>query len=86
LFIDFLGSTLGNEESFSREIKASITADLERLRHFTYPDQVESKVKAAEMLPYVKDDLYDRLSNHLISFCRQHPQVIPRPHDPRQYR
>ena len=28
-------------------------------------------------LPYVEDDLYDRLTDHLISFCRKHPELIP---------
>ena len=85
MFIDFLEKTLASEESFSAETRASIVADLERLRTFIFPDELENDMQASK-LPYVDDDLYDRLTDHLVAFCRQHPQVIPRPHDPRQYR
>jgi len=80
-FIDFLDITLGNEASFSEETKTSIRADLHRLKHFLPPDELKSRSQIND-LPYVNDDLYDRLVYHLISFCRQHPQVIPREIDP----
>lgn len=83
--IDFLQNTLGNEKSFSKEARIQITADLKRLKNFILPDQLINKSQASQ-LPYVEDDLYDRLTDHLIQFCRQHPQVIQRNHDPRQYR
>jgi len=85
MFVDFLHNTLGHEKSFSKETKVSITADLERLINFLPPDKLENRSQASN-LPYVEDDLYDRLTGHLISYCRQHPQVIPRQHDPSQYR
>ena len=85
MFINFLHNTLGNEEGFSKETRASIAVDLERLKNFIPPDKLESRSQASD-LPYVEDNLYDRIVNHLISYCRQHPQVIPRKHDPRQYR
>jgi hypothetical protein len=43
MFIDFLHNTLGTEESFSKETKTSIIADLERLRNFIFPDELESQ-------------------------------------------
>jgi len=85
MFIDFLGNTLGAEKSFSDEIRASIAADLQRLMEFIPPDMLVSKSQA-DSLPYVEDDLYDRLADHLVLFCLQHPQVIPYQHDPKQYR
>jgi hypothetical protein len=85
MLVDFLGSTLADEGSFTEETRASIAADLGRLRHFVSPDKLESRSQVAD-LPYVKDDLYDRLASHLVSYCRQHPQLIPHPNDPRQYR
>ncbi len=71
-FIDFLQGTLGKEERFPKEIKVSITSDLQRLKR--------------SQIPYTKDDLYDRLVECLILFCRHHPQIIPQSHDAKQHR
>jgi hypothetical protein len=85
MFIDFLQNTLGNEALFSGKAKTDIIADLARLRNFITPDELENEQQRAG-LPYVEDDLYDRLTDHLVSFCRLHPLVIPMQKDQRQYR
>lgn len=85
MFVEFLQNTLGNEESFSGETRASISSDLQRLKVFRSPDHMNSDAQASE-LPYVDDDLYDRLVENLVMFCRQYPQPIPRSYNPRQYR
>jgi hypothetical protein len=85
MLIDFLQSTLGNEESFSKETRTQIHSDLQRLKNFIYPDRLENKSQVSQ-LPYVDDDLYDRLTEILIQFCRQYPQVIQRNRNPKQYR
>lgn len=85
MFIDFLQAKLADEELFTSEIKSEITNDLARLKNFMPPDETEDELQTAA-LPYVEDDLYDRLTTHLVSFCRLHPQVIPLQKDERQYR
>ncbi|MBA4385449.1 MAG: hypothetical protein C0410_11995 [Anaerolinea sp.] len=85
LFITFLQETFENETKFSAEMKESINSDLFRLRNFLPVDKLEYDSQKS-MLPYVEDDLYDRLGGYLIQFCRLHPQVIPRKCDPLQYR
>ncbi|HCS40534.1 MAG TPA: hypothetical protein DIW44_13240 [Anaerolineaceae bacterium] len=84
-FVAFLQATFENENNFSAEIKESINSDLFRLKNFLPVDKLEFDSQKS-MLPYVDDDLYDRLDGHLIQFCRLHPQVIPRKHNPLQYR
>ncbi|WP_187148453.1 hypothetical protein [Geobacter metallireducens] len=85
MFIDFLQNKLGNEERFSKETRAEIANDLARLKNFIPPDELENDLQKAD-LPYIEDDLYDRLTNHLVSFCRLHPEVIQLQKDERQYR
>jgi hypothetical protein len=85
MFIDFLRQTLCSEESFSKASKNSVIADLDRLQNFLPPNELKDRSQAHQ-LPYVDDDLYDRLTEHLVAFCQQHPRVIPREKDPNQYR
>jgi hypothetical protein len=54
------------------DVKQEIRLDVATLRDYEHP--------------YVNDDLYDRLTEHVIEFCRQHRQLIPKPKDPHQYR
>ena len=61
MLVDFLQDTLENEENFSRETKTSIASDLQRLRKFHSPNRLRYDPQFSEDLPYVKDDLYDRL-------------------------
>ncbi len=55
--------------------KELISADLVRLSCFILPTELDSRVYVDE-LPYINDDLYDRLTGYLIKFCRQHPVAI----------
>ena len=55
--------------------KEQITADLARLSCFILPTELDSRVYVEE-LPYIDDDLYDRLTDYLIQFCRQYPAII----------
>lgn len=55
--------------------KEQVAADLDRLSCFILPTELDSRVYVEE-LPYINDDLYDRLTDYLIQFCRQHPAVI----------
>jgi len=78
--IDFLREVFTSSESviaatMSEEAKLSAAEDLHRLSHFLLPTELDSRVYIEE-LPYVKEDLYDRLTEHLIDYCRQAPQFI----------
>lgn len=85
MLVDYIETTLTMQSCFSSETKESIRHDLDRLRNFLPPNELrdDSQIPA---LPYVDDDLYDRLTGHLVSFCRHHPQLIPHDADPEQYR
>jgi hypothetical protein len=72
MLIDYIDKTLTSQACFSEVSRESIRDDLNRLR--------------IADLPYVEDDLYDRLTSHLITFCRSHPQLIRHVADPHQYR
>ena len=73
MFTDYLETTLCDNPACGTETKAIICADLNRLR-------------GSEYYPYIEDDLYDRLTEQIVAFCRCHPQPIPHEKDPRQYR
>jgi hypothetical protein len=85
MFVDFLGNHLLAEPRFTKESKAEIAADLDRLRHFLPVDDLENDDEAGG-LPYVEDDLYDRLTSHVVRYCRLHPQLIPLESNLSQYR
>lgn len=86
MFVDFLRDHLLAQDFFSHDEKSSMTADLDRLTAFITPDQLAEDHSRDHLLPYVGDDLYDRLTAHVVKFCRHFPQIIPRQPDPRQYR
>src|SRR5262249_36436393 len=60
LLIDLLTDHLLGEVRLSREEKAAIASDLERLRNFLPVHELKADADAKD-LPYVEDDLYDRL-------------------------
>lgn len=66
---DWLEQTLCNEPTFSEEVRRQICDDVAVLQNFMYP--------------YTDQDLYDRLTNHVVAFCRLHPLPIPKPVDPK---
>jgi hypothetical protein len=86
LLADYIEEKLASQQCFDASVKASIRDDLSRLRGFTPVNDAEDATDLAAHGPYVHDDLYDRLTEHLIVYCRSHPQLIPHVADPRQYR
>lgn len=77
--VEFLGEVLLADPCFSASAKAQIEADLARLTNFVSPSRID---ECDGELPYVEDDLYDRLVECVVCFCRAHPVVIPRAVDP----
>jgi hypothetical protein len=68
MLADYLEETLCGEPTFSDEARNSIHEDMAVLKDF--------------MHPYTDQDLYDRLTSHVVAFCRQHPTPIPKPRNP----
>jgi hypothetical protein len=66
--LQYLEDTLCAEPDFDSEAKQSIKRDVKRLRRYKQP--------------YTDEDLYDRLTEHVVAYFRLHPQLIPKPHDP----
>jgi hypothetical protein len=85
-FVAFLRDKLSNQEYLTDEDCNAIHRDLARLINFVTPDELTDNHALDIQLPYVDDDLYDRLAEHVVEFCRRWPEVIPLPQDPRQYR
>lgn len=86
MLIEYIEERLASQACFSEAAKASIRDDLRRLRVFTSPNEIEDVADLEDNGPYTDDDLYDRLTEHLILYCRNHPQLIPHIADPKQYR
>jgi len=69
MLADYLEKTLCGEPGFPDEARRSIREDVSVLRNFMYP--------------YTDQDLYDRLTSHVVVFCRLHPSPIPKPRNPK---
>jgi hypothetical protein len=85
MFIAFLRDRLLTQNEIGPDVRESIAADLDRLENFLPPEALEDGA-APERLPYVEDDLYDRLTSHVVSFCRRHAELIPFEANVAQYR
>lgn len=85
MFGEFIQATLLAQNCFSAEDRKSICKDVDRLLNFLPVEELTDDSQK-HSLPYVDNDLYDRLTGHLAIFCRHHPKVIKRPHDPNQLR
>lgn len=85
MLVDLLSQHLLGEGRLSPGEKVSIEQDLERLRSFHPVRELKDDAEAGS-LPYVQDDLYDRLASSVVRFCRLNPKLIPYRHDPEQYR
>ena len=72
ILTDFLTDTFINSDAFSEIVKEEIRNDITRIRN--YKD------------PYTEDDLYDRVVDHIVEWCRRNESPIPRPHNPKLHR
>jgi hypothetical protein len=86
LYLSFIAETLLKQDYLSSEDRTSIEGDLDRLRNFIPPDEISDDHALDHRLPYVNDDLYNRLVEHVANFCRHNPCVIPMQADTRQFR
>ena len=79
--IDFLHQNLVKRSTLPDEMKLSILADLSRLRNFLPVDKLEDHSQD-HLLPYIQDDLYNRLTSGVVEFSRLNTKLIRRGADP----
>ncbi|WP_299007311.1 hypothetical protein [uncultured Shewanella sp.] len=68
----FLSGVAAEQQIYHDETQKSIDEDLTRLANFLMPTELDSRVYLDE-LPYTRQDLYDRLTSHLVCFCQYFP-------------
>ncbi|WP_394200327.1 hypothetical protein [Shewanella waksmanii] len=61
---------------FTAHDKDKISQDIDRLATFILPTQLDSRVYTEE-LPYIEEDLYNRLIAQLVRYCRFAPALVP---------
>ena len=79
--IDFLHENLIKRSALPDEMKLSILSDLSRLRSFLPVDKLEDHSQD-HLLPYIQDDLFDRLTSGVVGFSRLNTKIIRRGTDP----
>jgi hypothetical protein len=72
ILLDFLESTLCDEPGIADRMRESLREDLGVLRDYE--------------CPYTEEDLYDRLTEAVVAYCRLHPRLIPKPVNPSLHR
>ncbi len=65
----FIRDTLTSSELFDIDARREIAHDIERLMDFESPE--------------TDDDLYDRLTDHIVEWARAHPKLVPHQANPR---
>lgn len=85
ILIDYMRRTLNADASFTDAERHTINSDLDRLRDFTPVDEMDDVTDDAA-LPYVEDDLYDRLTGFIAKFARAHPVPLVRDFNPALHR
>ena len=85
ILIEFIRSTLNSDASFTDAERHTINSDLDRLRNFTPVDEMDDATDDGA-LPYVEDDLYDRLTGFVAKFARAHPVLLARDINPALHR
>ncbi|MBU5482922.1 hypothetical protein KQI86_01205 [Clostridium sp. MSJ-11] len=69
MFCEYIWNTLSSWGKYSDEVLTEIKNDLNRIRGYENP--------------YVKDDLYDRVTDHVMEWYFQNKESIKREKDPK---
>ncbi|KAB2929776.1 MAG: hypothetical protein F9K24_18615 [Leptonema illini] len=83
MLLDYIENILTSEIKMEKSTIESVKQDLKRLREFDTPNTPDFDF---DRLPYVEDDLYDRLGNALVEYCKINPQLFKNESNPEQYR
>ena len=68
----FVLDTLIASRLFDARKRVKIESDVERLLDYKHPE--------------TKDEVYDRLAERVVDWCRAHPEPIPHKHNPKLLR
>ena len=69
ILLDFLELVLCEKKGIFKDPSKILRKDLNRLRDYDHP--------------YLEDDLFDRIEQAILQFCRSNREIIPREHNPR---
>jgi hypothetical protein len=72
MFCSFIADTLCKSGVFDKETQKEIKSDINRIMDYQNP--------------YLEEDLYDRLTDHIVEWYLQNKAPIPREPDPKQFR
>ena len=80
--VTYIEQTLRTHAAFTDSERRYFMADLDRLRHFVPVNELDDESDSGS-LPYVEDDLYDRLTGFVVVFARANPEPLERELNPR---
>lgn len=72
---DLISRSLLAQAELSEQDRIQLVDDIKRIKEFLPPSELTSDSQI-NSLPYVEDDLYDRLTDQLIAYCRRQPRHI----------
>jgi hypothetical protein len=81
ILIGYLRETLNADAGIADSERQILNRDLDRVARFTPLEDGDEDLDP-EMLPYVDDDLYDRLTSRVVAFSRANPEPIMRSINP----
>lgn len=85
ILLAFLENQLLGHPGFGEAERKTIQRDLNRLRNFLPVDELDDESESGS-LPYVEDDLYNRLEDFVVVFARANPEVLPHAANPLLHR
>jgi hypothetical protein len=85
MLLQFLEEQLGSQQAFSDSQRKTIRSDLARLREFLPADELHDEADSGS-LPYIEDDLYDRLEGFVVAFARVNPRLLAHTNNPKLFR
>jgi hypothetical protein len=81
ILVDYLKQTLNSQPTFTASELHTIKTDTDRLRSFVPVEELDNELNSGS-LPYVENDLYDRLTGFVVSFSRANPEPLERAVNP----
>lgn len=85
ILLSFLESQLGSHTGFDEADLKTIQRDIHRLRNFLPVNELDGE-SGGGSLPYVEDDLYNRLEDFVVAFARANPEALPHAANPLLHR
>jgi len=83
--LSFLETQLLGHAGFGEADQKTIQRDIHRLRNFLPADELDDESDSGS-LPYVEDDLYNRLEEFVVAFSRANPVALLHAENPLLHR